>query len=91
MAKKHLKTSDGKSAVCGVQVDPSRLVDNAADATCNGCLQSTKPKLLKNKKSDTAPDWSRKCTVCGQAPVFPFTGMCGPCIFGEADTAFGDW
>ncbi len=37
------------------------------------------------------PDWSRKCEVCGASPVLPATGMCGPCTFGEADTAGGDW
>lgn len=46
------------------------------------------------KKADSAdaePDWSRKCSVCGQSPVVPATGLCGPCTFGEADTAGGNW
>ena len=37
------------------------------------------------------PDWSGKCEMCGQSPIVPVTGMCGPCTFGEADTIGGDW
>ena len=39
---------------------------------------------------ESTPDWSRTC-VCGGSPVVPETGMCGPCTFGEADTASGNW
>ena len=42
-------------------------------------------------KKDTAPDWTHQCEVCGATPVVPITGMCGPCTFGEADTAGGNW
>ncbi len=52
-------------------------------------------KKRKTKKpishDDTAPDWSGKCEVCGQSPIVPVTGLCGPCTFGEADTAMGNW
>ena len=37
------------------------------------------------------PDWSRSCEVCGETPIVPETGMCGPCTFGEAETAGGNW
>ena len=37
------------------------------------------------------PDWTEQCEVCGSSPVVPVTGMCGPCTFGEADTAGGNW
>ncbi len=37
------------------------------------------------------PDWGRKCEVCKASPIVPVTGMCGPCTFGEADTADGNW
>lgn len=40
---------------------------------------------------DTKPDWTGKCETCGQSPIVPVTGMCGPCTFGEADTAGGNW
>jgi hypothetical protein len=37
------------------------------------------------------PDWEGQCEVCGQSPVVPLTGMCGPCTFGAADTIGGNW
>ena len=37
------------------------------------------------------PDWSKKCIVCGAKPILPATEMCGPCTFGEAETAGGNW
>ena len=39
----------------------------------------------------TEPDWQGKCSVCGESPTVPQTGMCGPCTFGEADTVGGNW
>ena len=35
--------------------------------------------------------WDAKCDLCGQSPVVAATGMCGPCTFGEAETAGGNW
>ena len=40
---------------------------------------------------DTRPDWSRKCMICGSTPTVPVSKMCGPCTFGEAETADGNW
>lgn len=37
------------------------------------------------------PDYESTCEVCDATPVVPETGMCGPCTFGEADTAGGNW
>jgi len=37
------------------------------------------------------PDWNGTCEVCGQSPIVPATGMCGPCTFGEAETIGGNW
>lgn len=45
----------------------------------------------RNTDTDTEPDWTRNCAVCGNTPILPATGMCGPCTFGEADTINGDW
>lgn len=47
------------------------------------------PENLKNAETD--PDWNQVCLVCGDTPVVPVTCMCGPCTFGEADTAGGNW
>lgn len=40
---------------------------------------------------ETEPDWSGFCNTCGATPIVPVTGMCGPCTFGEAETANGNW
>ncbi len=31
-----------------------------------------------------------ECESCGARPVLKITGMCGPCTYGEADSAW-DW
>lgn len=49
----------------------------------------SRAKATPGKISD--PDWSKKCESCGEPPVVPETGMCGPCTFGEAETAGGNW
>jgi hypothetical protein len=41
--------------------------------------------------ADTRPDWEHTCMNCGARPIVPATGLCGPCTFGEADTAGGNW
>jgi hypothetical protein len=41
--------------------------------------------------ADVQPDWSKKCSTCGATPVVPITGLCGPCTFGDASTAGGNW
>ena len=56
--------------------------------------QSTKKpkeKVLTSDDSEAKPDWSHGCENCGARPILPLTGMCGPCTFGEADTAGGNW
>lgn len=49
-----------------------------------GAFRSYDPSLVE-------PDWENTCETCGSTPVLPITGMCGPCTFGEADTAGGEW
>lgn len=41
--------------------------------------------------SDMKPDWSNTCDTCGEAPIVPITGLCGPCTWGEAATRGGNW
>lgn len=36
-------------------------------------------------------DWSRGCSLCGQKPVVRAVGLCGPCTWGESNTAGGNW
>lgn len=36
-------------------------------------------------------NWATKCDNCQQVPTVGSSGLCGPCFFGEADTANGEW
>lgn len=57
----------------------------------------TEPKWVGAKTGEAAdpedfkPDWESACEVCGATPIVPITGLCGPCTFGEAETAGGNW
>jgi len=63
------------------------------------CVHCNRPIQIEyaNKEPQEAtqeemkPDWTRTCEVCGATPVVPLTGMCGPCTFGDASTAGGNW
>ena len=61
---------------------------DAADCTC--------PEAHKGLHEErgctlTDPDWTNDCDRCGAKPIVPATGLCGPCTFGEAETAGGNW
>lgn len=36
-------------------------------------------------------DWTTPCMNCGEVPTVHPTQLCGPCCFGEAETAGGNW
>ena len=59
----------------------------------HGAADNAKPRPMSipARPEDTAPDWNRKCIVCRAVPTLPLTRMCGPCTFGEAETAGGNW
>jgi hypothetical protein len=63
---------------------PPEPGDGWKEVMPDGSKRDADPKLY-------APDWSRKCEVCSATPIVPVTGMCGPCTFGEAETAGGNW
>jgi ribosomal protein L37E len=46
--------------------------------------------VVQNECADE-PNWKKACESCGAKPTHPSTDMCGPCTFGEADTAGGNW
>jgi len=48
-------------------------------------------KQQEENRKQTEPDWTSECENCGDTPVVPATGLCGPCTFGEADTIGGNW
>jgi len=56
-----------------------------------GHMDPSSKEPLALDPNSTEPDWNHECEVCGQTPVVPVTGLCGPCTFGEADTAGGNW
>ena len=49
------------------------------------------PEVLLPGDPRIEPDWTRTCTNCEATPVVPCTGLCGPCTFGESETADGNW
>jgi len=69
--------------------------DFAEPKRCKPCRDARKARRREKtggrRDFDTEPDWSGTCLVCGQSPILPTTGMCGPCTFGEAETIGGNW
>lgn len=49
-----------------------------------------RPEDLTNEEA-FACDWTRECEVCDAKPVVNATGLCGPCTWGESETAGGNW
>lgn len=47
--------------------------------------------LTGHQLKDGDKDWDVGCQVCGQKPTVHPTELCGPCCFGEAETAGGNW
>ncbi len=47
------------------------------------------PPKGKAKKLDV--NWNVGCENCGNKPTVGNSKLCGPCFFGEADTADGNW
>ncbi len=52
----------------------------------NKKTKNTKPVLQDGDKN-----YRKKSDICGALPTVHPTGLCGPCCFGEADTAEGNW
>jgi len=48
-----------------------------------------KEKSVPLKDGDK--NWKASCENCGQKPTVHPTGLCGPCCFGESETADGNW
>ena len=79
----------GGNAACGLAPPFKGTADKSA-VGCRGCQKQLGiPWTPEPKEVD--PDWKHSCIVCGNTPVLPITDMCGPCTFGEAETAGGNW
>ena len=53
--------------------------------------KAAEAEVLERDDPQVKPDWGTKCEVCNAVPTLPLTGMCGPCTWGEAETAGGNW
>lgn len=42
-------------------------------------------------KAEFAKNYDTPCANCGQKPTVGATELCGPCCFGEAAAAGGNW
>ena len=74
--------------------DLSKVPEGAGVTQLAATRKGRKTKRLEQVRGAdprTDPDYNSECEVCGATPVVPVTGMCGPCTFGEAETAGGNW
>jgi hypothetical protein len=90
-------------ARCGHSInshDQPQLADDPDRSPCEipgcECPDFVYPEPVARRRVQGAiragdPDWSGRCLNCGSSPVVPQTGLCGPCTFGEAETAGGNW
>lgn len=56
--------------------------------------RKSKPKQIRSqqpKLKDGDKDWSTPCQNCDQLPTVSPTDLCGPCCWGDASTAGGNW
>lgn len=65
--------------------------DTAVCSTCLGRVVSVRKTAKAPRVGPYVADWNRVCTICSTRPVVNATGLCGPCTFGEAATAGGNW
>lgn len=49
------------------------------------------PHAKQPKLKDGDKDWATPCCNCNQLPTVYPTDLCGPCCWGEAGTAGGNW
>jgi hypothetical protein len=53
-------------------------------------MRKTQP-VDRPQLKDGDKDWDTPCQICGAKPTVHPTELCGPCCFGEAATAGGNW
>lgn len=52
---------------------------------------SDKPENEVEEVEAFEKNWETPCIVCRDLPTVAETGLCGPCCWGEAETAGGNW
>lgn len=55
------------------------------------CVPAVHTALYVYSLKDGDKDWDTKCQNCDATPTVHPLQLCGPCCFGEADTAGGNW
>ncbi len=62
---------------------------------CPACYQAKIKREQAPSEAETRDafkkNWKKKCVSCGAKPTVGNTDLCGPCCFGEAETAGGNW
>lgn len=53
--------------------------------------RTEKQNVTTGTEQPAEENWKRKCLNCGATPTVGDTGLCEPCLTGEADTVEGDW
>lgn len=75
------------------------LAQNSNKAICLHCGKRVSKKGLEDhvkanhklELADGEADWGTPCQNCDELPTVHPTNLCGPCCFGEAETAGGNW
>lgn len=53
--------------------------------------QRRRRKREREDQGSFRKNWNVPCMNCALTPTVGDTALCGPCYFGEADTAMGNW
>ena len=80
-----------KKCGCSKYFTEQGLADHQRDMNHTNDMKPFRNAPRHTFDPEVRPDWGGECEVCGQSPIVPATGMCGPCTFGEADTVAGNW
>lgn len=62
--------------------------DSREEAEAFASEKGLPPSVVVEGDNPYYADFTRRCENCGETPVVNVTGMCGPCTFGEAATAW---
>jgi len=94
LAIKPRKSKRSKKTVFGVWDNGKEVSVFETERKAKYWVKNQTPDPAEGRElneEETRPDWSRECNNCGESPIVPITGLCGPCTFGEAETIGGNW
>jgi len=73
----------------GAQDDLERHGPPPPGSDMLGLVRAREQRIAALEDGDK--DWETPCQNCEQVPTVHPLELCGPCCFGEADTAGGNW